>query len=156
MRAVELLDEIDPDRNVPVIASHTAARLGSQQYNLGQATIERIASRGGVIGLILATHQLADGRSETPKQEGLELLFLHADRIAAVAGGHRHTAIGSDLGGFIDPLPELPSVASLGTLRNALEHRYGREDAELITGENVKRVLMTAWRHGGRAHGRSY
>jgi microsomal dipeptidase-like Zn-dependent dipeptidase len=148
-----LLDEIDPDRKVPVIASHTAVRLGSQQYNLGQATIERIAARGGLIGLILATHQLADGRSETPVQDGFELLFAHADRIAAVAGSHRHTAIGSDLGGFIDPLPELPSVASLGTLRTALEHRYGPEDAELITGENVKRVLMTAWRQRGPGPG---
>jgi microsomal dipeptidase-like Zn-dependent dipeptidase len=77
---------------------------------------------------------------------GVELLLRHVDRIAAVTGSHRHTAIGSDLGGFIEPLPAFPSVASLGTLPDVLERRYGREDAELITGENVRRVLKSAWR----------
>ena len=97
--------------------------------------------------MILATHQLADGCSETPGDAGgAELLFRHIDRIAAVTGSHRHTAIGSDLGGFIEPLPELPSAAALGTLREALERRYGGEDADLISGDNVKRVLTTAWR----------
>jgi membrane dipeptidase len=145
----ELLDDIDPDRTVPVIASHTATRLGSQQYNLHPANIDRIAARGGVIGLILATHQLADGCSEiSGDQVGLEALFHHVEQIAAVTGGHRYTAVGSDLGGFIEPLPGFPSVASLGTLRDELEHRYGREDARLIAGENVKRLLTTAWRLG--------
>lgn len=151
--AFDLLDKVDPDRTVPVIASHTAARFGSQQYNLDQATIERIAERGGLIGLILANHQLADGRSEAADQGGLELLFKHAERIAAVAGSHRHTAIGSDLGGFIEPLSELPSVASLPTLRDALERRFGPEDAELIAGENVRRVLMAGWRKPGPSLG---
>jgi microsomal dipeptidase-like Zn-dependent dipeptidase len=144
-----LLDELDPGRTVPVIASHTAARFGSQSYNLDDATIERIAARGGVIGVILATHQLADGSSRAAgNAAGLELLFRHIDRIAAVAGSHRHTAIGSDLGGFIEPLSELPSAASLGTLRDALERRYGAEDAELISNENVRRLLSTAWGRG--------
>lgn len=152
--AFALLDEIDPDRTVPVIASHTAARLGFQQYNLDDATIERIAARGGLIGVILATHQLADGWSEAAGDAGgFEFLFRHVDRIAAVTGSQRHAAIGSDLGGFIEPLPELPSVASLRTLWEALEHRYGEADARLITGENVKRVLMTAWRQRRPAGG---
>jgi microsomal dipeptidase-like Zn-dependent dipeptidase len=153
--AFALLDEIDPDRTMPVIASHTATRIGSQQYNVSDATIERIAERVGLIGLILATHQLADGCAEPDDPDGLEVLVRHIDRIAAVTGSNRHTAIGSDLGGFIEPLPEFQSVASLGTLRDELENRYGREDAARIAGENVKRLLMTGWRHGARAAPRS-
>jgi microsomal dipeptidase-like Zn-dependent dipeptidase len=145
--AFALLDDIDPDRTLPLIASHTAARLGPQKYNLDDATIERIAERGGLVGVILATHQLADGEPDAPgHRDGFELLFRHVDRIAAVTGSHRHTAIGSDLGGFIEPLPDLPSAASLGKLRDGLERRYGGEVADLISGANVKRVLMTAWR----------
>ena len=145
--AFSLLDELDPGHTVPVIASHTAARFGSQSYNVTDATIERIAARGGVIGLILATHQLADG-STAADAAGLDLLFRHIDRIASVTGSHRHTAIGSDLGGFIEPLPELPSAASLSTLRDALVQRYGPADAGLISSSNVRRVLTAAWGRG--------
>ena len=63
----ELLDELDPDRPVPVIASHSAFRFGRQEYGVDEETIRRIAARDGVVGLIFAQHQLNDGvrRSRT-------------------------------------------------------------------------------------------
>jgi len=54
----ELLDELDLDRRVPVIASHSAFRFGRQECGVDEETIGRIASRDGVVGLIVAQHQL--------------------------------------------------------------------------------------------------
>ena len=67
----ELLDELDPDGTVPVIASHTAFRFGGQEYGVDEETMRRIAAREGVAGLILAQHQLNDGvrRSHTKSVE---------------------------------------------------------------------------------------
>jgi microsomal dipeptidase-like Zn-dependent dipeptidase len=42
-----LLDELDRDRTLPVIASHGAYRFGGDRYNLDAATVGRIAARGG-------------------------------------------------------------------------------------------------------------
>ncbi len=59
--ALDLLDELDPGREAPVIASHAGYRFGHDRYNLAPPTLERIAERDGIVGLILATHQAAEG-----------------------------------------------------------------------------------------------
>lgn len=65
-----LLDELDPDRSVPVLASHCGYRFGRHVYNLTEATVEQIADRGGVIGLILSPYFLADGLPEGTPSAG--------------------------------------------------------------------------------------
>ena len=62
----ELLDQLDRESGAapaehPVIASHSGYRFGKQKYNLDDDAVRRVAARGGVIGLILAQHQLNDG-----------------------------------------------------------------------------------------------
>lgn len=106
-----LLDELDPQRETPVLSSHSGYRFGRQEYNLTDATIGRIAERDGVI---FAEHQLLDGLGRSPKSlEGsVAALAQHVDRIAELTGSHRHTAIGSDLDGFIKP-----TLAGLQTMR---------------------------------------
>jgi len=145
-----LLDELDPGRQVPVIASHVACRFGSQDYNASTETIERIAARGGLAGLILAEHQIADGlrRSRTTSlDDSLDLLFAHIDRIAEIAGSHAHTAIGTDLDGFIKPtLAGLDDAGRLAFLERALVERYGTADAESICSGNAMRLLHGYWR----------
>jgi len=143
-----LLEELDPERTVPVIASHVTYRFGHDHYNVADATIERIVDRGGVIGLILAEHQAADGFPATKTfDQSMDLLARHIDRIAEVAGSHEHTAIGTDLDGFIKPtLAGLDTSAKLAELEHALVARYGAADAGLITSENVLRLLRTCWR----------
>src|SRR5204863_8621649 len=127
-----LLDEIDPVREIPVLASHVAYRFGHQDYNASAETIERIAARGGVAGLIMAEHQASDGlrRSRTRTlDDSLAVLFAHVDRIAEIAGSHSHTAIGTDLDGFIKPtLAGLGDAARLAQLEDALVERYGPGD----------------------------
>jgi microsomal dipeptidase-like Zn-dependent dipeptidase len=150
--AFALLDELDPDRAVPVVASHAAYRFGRQKYNLSEQTVERIAERDGVIGLILAEYQAADGvrgRRTTTIGQSLEVLFRHVDRLSEITGSHRHAAIGSDHDGFIKPtLSGLEHAGQLGSVETALVHRYGEDAAELITSGNVLRLLRSHWQGG--------
>jgi microsomal dipeptidase-like Zn-dependent dipeptidase len=143
-----LLDELDPGREVPVIASHTAYRFGDDPYNLAAETFERIVARDGVAGLILAEHQATDGLGHTESiEDSLAVLFRHIDRFHRIAGSHRHTAIGTDLDGFIKPtLARLDTAADLRSVEQALVDRYGPEDAELIASGNVLRLARTYWR----------
>ena len=147
-----LLDELDPDRTVRVIASHVALRFGTQTYNLTASTVERIAERGGVIGLILAEHQAADGlrriRTRT-FEESFAVLARHIDRMHEITGSHRHTAVGSDLDGFIKPtLAGVANARWLWRLEAALRAGYG-EAGDLIASGNVLRLLRTAWGRPG-------
>ena len=145
-----LLDELDPECRVPVLASHVGYRFGKQEYMLDEATILQVKRRDGVIGLILAQHQLNDGiRKETASfDESRAVLFAHIDRIAAITGGYRHLAIGTDFDGFIKPtLAGLEGMGDLGKLERALEDKYG-ENARPIASENVLRVLRQLWAAG--------
>jgi microsomal dipeptidase-like Zn-dependent dipeptidase len=145
-----LLDQLDPGGDVPVIASHTAYRFGRQDYNLSQEIVERIAARHGVIGLIFAEHQAADGLRRTRTEtldDSLAILYRHVNRIAEITGSHYHTAIGTDLDGFIKPtLAGLHHAGSLALFQHALRQRFDAEDAELITSANALRLLRSYWR----------
>ena len=147
-----LLDELDPRRQIPVVASHTGYRFGGQEYNLSEASIERIAARDGVIGLIFADHQILDGlggRQPKSLDESVAVLCRHIDRIHELTGSHRHAAIGSDLDGFIKPtLAGLQTMADMRPLQAALTARYGGEVASLICSENALRLLRGYWAGG--------
>jgi microsomal dipeptidase-like Zn-dependent dipeptidase len=149
-----LLEELDGESRAapadhPVISSHGGFRFGKQVYNHNEATVRRIAERGGVIGLIFAQHQLNDGlRKKTQTlAESLDVIFRHIDRIHEVTGSHRHVAIGSDFDGFIKPtLGGFQRSSDMEELSSALIARYGGQDAERILAGNVLRVLRTALR----------
>src|SRR6266511_1845906 len=125
-----LLDELDPGGEIPVV----------------------VAQRDGVIGLILAEKLATDGvrlRRTTKLEQSLDVLFRHVDRLREITGSHRHTAIGTDLDGFIKPtLAGLEDAGRLARLEAALVERYGAEDAELITSDNALRMLRGYWRGG--------
>jgi microsomal dipeptidase-like Zn-dependent dipeptidase len=148
----ELLNALDGESGAdptlhPVIASHSGYRFGKQKYNLDDEAVRRIAARGGVIGLILAQHQLNDGvvKKTTTFEESFEVIARHADRLREVTGSHDHTAIGSDFDGFIKPtMGGLERSSDLARLPAALSDRYGAEDAEKILSGNVLRVLRAA------------
>jgi microsomal dipeptidase-like Zn-dependent dipeptidase len=130
----------DP-RAYPVIVSHAGYRFGGQQYNVSDHTIVRVAARGGVIGLILAQHQMNDGlrRTETKTlAESVAILARHIDAI-----GPPHVALGSDLDGFIKPtLGGIETAADLAALAAALRTRYP-SDADAILEGNARRVIET-------------
>ena len=160
-----LLDELDPGHRTPVFATHAGYRFGTQEYMLAAPTIERIKKRDGVVGLIFAQHQLYDGLVEGPQspadparprlpkpssfESSVAVLREHIDRVRELTGSHRHTAIGSDLDGFIKPtLPHLEDLREMAPLQQALRDAYGYEDAELICAGNSMRLLMEHWGGG--------
>jgi microsomal dipeptidase-like Zn-dependent dipeptidase len=147
---LDLLDELDPDRNVPVISSHAGYRFGRQQYMHDEAQIRRIKERGGVIGLIMAHHQLDDGirrRNTSSLDESMEVIDRHVRKIVEITGNYEHVAIGTDFDGFIKPtMGGLQSMADLTALEERLVGRYGAADAKLIASDNVLRVLRKGWK----------
>jgi microsomal dipeptidase-like Zn-dependent dipeptidase len=145
----EVLDEVDPRRAIPVIASHATVRFGLKRYGLDVQTIERIADRDGVIGLIVADNLSRDGLAvPRPRtlQETTTVLCRHIDRLYELTGSHRHVAIGSDLGGFIRPLEGLEDSGEVGGLAKTLTPRYGPEVADAILAGNALRVLRVPFR----------
>jgi microsomal dipeptidase-like Zn-dependent dipeptidase len=148
-QTLDLLDALDPERSVPVLATHAGFRFGRQSYMLDEPTIARIAQRGGVVGLILAQHQLDDGLLDGPETtfaQSKDIIYRHVDRIAQLTGGYAHLGIGSDLDGFIRPtMAGVESAADLARLDGALRDRYRPEDAEAILGANALRVLRAGW-----------
>jgi microsomal dipeptidase-like Zn-dependent dipeptidase len=131
-----------------VISSHAGYRFGKQEYMHDRGQIERIQQRDGVIGLIMAHHQLNDGIRRTNTKnldETMEVIDRHIAKIAEITGSHRHVAIGTDFDGFIKPtMGGLESMADLKALEDRLRARY-KADADLIASQNVLRVLQKVW-----------
>jgi microsomal dipeptidase-like Zn-dependent dipeptidase len=157
---LDLMDKIDPERKMPVISTHAGYRFGKQRYMHDAKTLRRIAERRGVVGLILAQHQLNDGNeSLLPKgkkhtetlEQSLPILFRHIDEIAKATGGedgpsYDHVGFGSDLDGFIKPtIGGVEDVSDMALLEAPLRERYGDVDAEKIMGGNALRVLHEIW-----------
>lgn len=144
-----LLDRLDPQRDVPVVATHAGYRFGHQQYMPAERHVRAIAARGGVIGLIFAEHQLSDGLGghSNSRQESMGRIFRHVDRICETTGSHDHVGIGTDFDGFIKPtLAGFDDASSLAGLEDALRERYGTENAEKICSGNALRLLRSYWR----------
>jgi microsomal dipeptidase-like Zn-dependent dipeptidase len=145
-----LIEDLDRESGAaatdfPVIASHVGVRLGSQSYNLTSESVRRIASRDGVVGLIMAQHQLDDGvrrRHTRNFEQSFEVICRHLDRLREWTGAHRTAGFGTDLDGFIKPtMGGVETTADLARLKPALEERYGAADAERILAGNARRVV---------------
>jgi microsomal dipeptidase-like Zn-dependent dipeptidase len=142
-----LLDRLDRESGAdptdfPVIASHAGYRFGKQAYMLDPATIKEISRRNGVIGLILARHQLQDGRADGDGiDHTVETICAHVDKIREVTGSNDHVGIGSDLDGFIKPtMSAMESAEDLAKLEDALRREYP-VDADAILSGNAVRVV---------------
>jgi len=143
----ELLDQLDTCHGAdptayPVIASHAGVRLGGQEYMLGEDTITMIVERGGVVGLILARHQLYDG--ESAAEQLFEAVRRHVNTMYAITGCHDYTCIGSDLDGFIRPIKGIEGAADLAGLASWFHGEYPADVADAILFGNVERVVRKA------------
>ncbi len=142
----------DP-RDYPVLATHAGFRFGGLDYMLQPETIGQIHDRGGVIGLIMARHQLYSGlgprwRRNLPRT--VRAIRSHIDAIHDVTGTYDNVAIGSDLDGFIKPtVGGIENVDDLRELEPQLRRLYP-EDAEAILHLNAARVMGKAFAGRGR------
>jgi microsomal dipeptidase-like Zn-dependent dipeptidase len=151
---LDLLDERDRARHVPVIATHMACRLEAFEYNLPDPVIRRVAERMGLLGLIACEHYISGGAKPAPEDfdASFALMCKHIDHIVKVTGSDDCVAFGSDLDGYIKPA--LKGIERLGDMRRfqeRLTQKYeGRTEA--FTSGNALRVLRAAW---GVPHPRS-
>jgi microsomal dipeptidase-like Zn-dependent dipeptidase len=134
--------------DVPVFATHIACRFGSYAYNLTDDIIKGIAAHGGVMGVILCDHFANEGRGQTKTfAESFDAIKRQIDHIYDLTGTHDHTAIGTDLDGFIKPtLHGLGDASNLVRLEEALVEHYGPSVAEQICNGNALKVLLGYWR----------
>lgn len=148
---LDYMDKIDRRRTMPVVSTHAGYRFGGQQYMHDREILERIRDRNGVVGLIMAQHQLNDGLRKKGDEtetlaESLPILFQHIDAIKDATGSYDHIGIGSDLDGFIKPtIGGIEDVSDLPSLEVPLVDKYGQEAAEKIMWRNALRVLHQLW-----------
>ncbi|MEA2170897.1 MAG: rane dipeptidase [Solirubrobacteraceae bacterium] len=151
----KLVEQLDRETGAapgehPVIATHVGMRLGrrAQKYNLDKKTVQRIAARGGVIGLIMAQHQLVKGvrrRNTRTLDESMPVIVEHLDTLRKWANSDAVAAIGSDLDGFIKPtMGGIETAGDLAQLGDRLEQQYGAAEATKILWGNVARVVGQA------------
>jgi microsomal dipeptidase-like Zn-dependent dipeptidase len=144
-----LLDEVDPNGDVPVISTHAGFRFGSQEYMHDEETLLELKRRRGVVGLIMAQHQLNDGVREKETKtlkESMEVICAHIDKIAEITESFDHIALGTDFDGFIKPtMGGLEDAKDLARLEAELHERYGDEKAEKMMWTNALGVLHRLW-----------
>src|SRR4051812_11073281 len=135
------LDTWDPERALPVIASPVGARSAGPDtlaYNLAPSTMQAIAKRKGVIGLILSEHLMGDSSDEAGTRA---VLGAHIDAIHDVLETHAHTALGTDLDGFIKPTLEgLQNATDLRRLEDWIRADFP-EAADAILHANADDVI---------------
>jgi Membrane dipeptidase (Peptidase family M19) len=147
-----LIEELDTQSgrdpaSYPVLATHVGMRdanSDTQAYNLDVDTARRVQARGGLIGVIMAQHQIGVTSSAAQSRE---LLRRHINAIAAAGErGRGAVAIGSDLDGFIKPtLTGLERAADLPTLEGWIREDFP-EDADAILHGNARRVLRQVFK----------
>jgi len=137
----------------PLLATHNCCRaLTPHDRQFTDAQIERIAQRGGVIGVAMDDWMLVPDWTEAPGSNlrvSMEDVVNHIDHICQVAGNAEHAAIGSDLdGGYgTEQTPgDLESIADLHKIATILRRRgYAEADIAKIMYGNWVRFLRQAW-----------
>jgi microsomal dipeptidase-like Zn-dependent dipeptidase len=143
---LDLVDQLDeregrkkePGR-YPILATHQGMRsvVPGQEYNLSDAVAAKIRAREGLVGMIMATHQMGETLSA---QASRDVLKKHMDAVRAACGDDSCTAIGSDLDGFIKPT--LDGIKNYGDMRNVKEwvEKDQPKAARKILYDNARRV----------------
>jgi microsomal dipeptidase-like Zn-dependent dipeptidase len=141
---IEELDrEAGADKGAyPVLATHVgmrAANPDAQLYNLTPDTARRVHDRGGLIGVIMAQHQLGSTQSAAQSRATVK---AHIEKIRDACGGLESCAIGTDLDGFIKPsLTGVERASDFTTLASWITADFPG-DAEAILHDNARRVLQ--------------
>jgi microsomal dipeptidase-like Zn-dependent dipeptidase len=158
VQTLALLEQLDQEtssdpRDYPVLATHVGMRSANpdtQLYNLTPETAKRVQERGGLIGLILAQHQL--GSTSSPA-DSRAMLRRHIEAISDLGDGLRHCAVGTDLDGFIKPtLTGIDQATDLATLAQWIQEDFP-DDADGILYGNAQVTLRRVLAARGRVRG---
>ena len=118
---------------LPPLVSHSGVRAVHDTWrNLGDDQIRAVASRGGVIGVMLAPPAL--------NHASLEEVLRHIEHVIAV-GGEDAVAIGSDFDGYVTPPIGADSLPALTELM--LRRGFSDERIRKVLGGNVVRLLQS-------------
>lgn len=118
----------------PVMVSHTGATGAHRVWrNIDDEQLRAVAKGGGCVGIIFARNFLGGPRTDA--------LVRHLEHVLAVAGEDT-PALGSDFDGYILPPADLPDVAALPRITDALLRRgHPERVVRKILGENALRVI---------------
>jgi membrane dipeptidase len=131
-----------PDQ--PFISSHNSVRaIRNAGLNLSDDVIRRIASSGGVVGVIFYRHWLL--RDPIDLRSDVRLITDVIDHIQRVTGNYNNIAIGSDLDGFIEPIHLCSNYSKMSAIVDPLVNKYGLDAAKSILYRNALRVLYAGW-----------
>ncbi len=136
----------------PVFISHGNCRtLVPHDRQISDGQIQRVASRGGVIGVVLDEWMLIPGyvRNQPGRTRArLEDVADHIEHVCGLVGDAAHVGIGSDLdGGFgREQSPEdLNSIADLQQIGQILAARgYSETDIEAVMHGNWLRFFRSS------------
>lgn len=127
------LDALFAHPTVRYFCSHTGIRgAGGGWRNLSDASLRRIADRGGVVGVILAPVYLGG--------DSMDDVVRHIDHAIQVMG-EEGVGIGSDFDGMVALPKGMRDVTDLPLLTEALLRRYPEALVERILGGNLRRYF---------------
>jgi len=129
----------------PVIASHSNPfRFCPTDRSLSDETIQRLADRGGVIGIVLYNTFLMPEWKQK-EEVTLDVVAQAIDHVTQVTGSSATVGLGSDFDGGLgaDSIPAgMDTVADLLLIGDALGNRgYSQADIELVMYGNWLRIL---------------
>lgn len=132
----------------PVLATHAGYRFGEHSYMLSAETVRAVASRNGVVGLIMAHHLLNDGLHEDDPgdfETTLRSVRLHVAKLHEITGSYDHIGLGTDLDGFIKPtVGGIEGASTLKPLAEALHAAFPQHAQAMLHG-NALRALKAAY-----------
>ncbi|MGH2563817.1 MAG: dipeptidase [Ginsengibacter sp.] len=120
----------------PAAVSHTGVfSVCNHSRNMTDDQIKALASNGGVMGIFLVSHFLA----EDPKKATVATLIKHISYVTNLVGID-HVGIGSDVDGGADMV--LPDLSKLVKITQAMmESGFTKDEIKKVWGGNFLRVL---------------
>ncbi|MDO3644961.1 dipeptidase [Mucilaginibacter sp. L3T2-6] len=158
-RVYEILDARNEAGQVtrPVIFSHTGVRIMVDPYMLSDSDhlilpsldeVLRIHKYGGTLGMILMNYwQNGDEQQDTllVHDKGLKNVVATMKWIREATGDVKIISIGTDLDGFTTVPSDIPHIAFIDRLRQAMADDFSAQEIEDICFNNALRVLRAGW-----------
>ena len=155
--ALDLMDQLDPGMQIPVLASHGAYRFRSREYNLSAEQVVRVVKRQGTVGVLLCRDFLDDDRGRSPDLglfcEHLRALAQAISKELPHVDPYAHLGIGTDLDGFIQPLDGVETAGRLQNLARRLKEELPQSAASVCSGSAYS-LLSSGARQGKSVGGR--